>query len=258
MNPFHHISRLLIALAAALLLTAMANVRVKAGTFNFAGTTSGGNTVNGTAVINGAAGSNILTITLTNNQTNMVSAGQGISGLSFQVIDAQGNLINISPVTIITQSGREVKFLGTTTGVDVNGSGDDPMGWGLSNQNPAYLNALGFIGPNGSNPPDELILGTPSGNAPNGVIYADANSSIANSGPHQPFVVQTANFSVTLGVNLPPGFQIVNVQMYFGTNADTLSETPEPATMLLLGSGLIGLAAGIRRKRAIKQKSSKS
>jgi hypothetical protein len=155
----------------------------------------------------------------------------------------------------MTQSGREVKFLGSTTGVDVGGSSaPDAMGWGLSNQNPAYLNALGFTGPNGSNPPDELILGVPTGNAPNGVVYGNANSSIANSGPHQPFVVQSASFSVTLGINLPAGFEIRNVQMYFGTNADTLvTETPEPASMILLGTGLVVIAAGIRCRRKTKR-----
>jgi len=255
MKRFTAFTRFLVTASGALLIVAVANVGARADTFNFTGTTTGGNAVNGSAQINGTAGSNLLTITITNNQTNMVSAGQGISGLSFQIVNSQGVVLNISPVTIMTQSGREVKFLGSTTGVDVGGSSAaDAMGWGLSNQNPAYLNALGFTGPNGSNPPDELILGVPTGNAPNGVVYGNANASIANSGPHQPFVVQSANFSVTLGINLPPGFEIRNVQMYFGTAGDTLvSQTPEPASMILLGTGLFGIAAGIRHRRKTKK-----
>ena len=237
---------------AAVFLIAVAYTSTRAETFTFAGTTSGGNTVNGTTTFSAGASSNLLTIVITNNQQNIVTAGQAISGLSFQVKDAQGNLLNISPVVIMSQTGREVKFMGSQTGVDVNGSGDDALGWGLSNQNPAYLNALGFTGANGSNPPDELILGAPtSTNGSGQVVYSSANDSISNSGPHQPFVVSTATFSVQLALNLPPGFQIVNVQMYFGTNADTLTtQTPEPASMLLLGTGLLGFAAGIRRRYA--------
>ena len=245
--------RLALASMVAVLIIAATNSSVKAETFTFAGTTSGGNTVNGTATFSAGGSSNLLTIVITNNQQNIVTTGQAISGLSFQVKDAQGNLLNISPVVIMSQTGREVKFLGSQTGVDVNGSGDDALGWGLSNQNPAYLNALGFTGANGSNPPDELILGSPTSTNANGqVVYSSANSSISNSGPHQPFVVSTATFSVQVALNLPPGFQIVNVQMYFGTNADTLTtQTPEPASMLLLGTGLLGFAAGVRRRYAM-------
>ncbi|HEV8137819.1 MAG TPA: PEP-CTERM sorting domain-containing protein [Pyrinomonadaceae bacterium] len=242
-----------ILLLVVLVVIGAAETSARAETFTFAGTTSGGNTVNGTATFSAGGSSNLLTIVITNNQQNIVTTGQAISGLSFQVKDAQGNLLNISPVVIMSQTGREVKFLGSQTGVDVNGSGDDALGWGLSNQNPAYLNALGFTGANGTNPPDELILGSPTSTNANGqVVYSSANSSISNSGPHQPFVVSTATFSVQVALNLPPGFQIVNVQMYFGTNADTLTtQTPEPGSMLLLGTGLLGFAADVRRRYAM-------
>ena len=247
--------RLLTPLAAFLIMTA-ASAIVRADTFNFVGTTSSGNAVNGTATFSAGANPNLLTIVITNNQQDIANDAQAISGLSFQVKDAQGNLLNISPVVIMSQAGREVKFMGSQTGVDVNGSSDDAMGWGLSNQNPAYLNALGFTGANGTNPPDELILGAPTSiNGSGQVVYSNANSSISNSGPHQPFVVYTATFSVQVALNLPPGFQIVNVQMYFGTNADTLpTQTPEPDSMLLLSTGLLGLGAGVRPIRKAQEK----
>jgi hypothetical protein len=223
-------------------------------TFDFIGTTSGGAAANGRATIVGSAGSNLLTITLTNNLTNIETVGSAISGFSFQV-SVNGSAINITPVTITSQSGRLVSFNDSTTATDFggNGSGVDPLGWGLSNQNPAYLNALGFTG-SGTNPPDELILGAPT----SGLTWASANGSITQSDPHQPFVDKTATFTVTLGVNLPVGFQFTNVQMYFGTNADTtggnhVTDTPEPASMLLLGTGLMGVAAGLRRRRRARK-----
>ena len=108
MKRFTAFTRFLVTTSAALFLVAVANVGARADTFNFTGTTTGGSAVNGSAQINGTAGSNLLTITITNNQTNMVSVGQGISGLSFQIVNSQGVVLNISPVTILTQSGREV------------------------------------------------------------------------------------------------------------------------------------------------------
>jgi hypothetical protein len=233
-----------IALVAVLALVGVGLAHADTFTINFVGTTIGGSTVNGTAVVTGTVGTNTLTITLTNSIANIVSVGQAISGFSFQVTNSSGTILNIVPVTITLQSGRAIIFSGTTTGTDVGGTATpDTTGWGLTTQNPAYVNALGFTGPNGTNPPDELILGPAT---KSGTIYSSANASITNSGPHQPFVVQTLNLTLTLGIKLPTGFQITNATMYFGTNADTL--VSEPGTLMLLGTGLLGIGGLIRRR----------
>src|SRR5262245_26930948 len=135
--------------------------------------TSDGN-VSATATFH-QSGANLLQITLTN--TGMTrNVGQGISGIQFQirsggvVFNVTGSIQSQNNPLIQVGDGGSVSNLGTLV-----------TGWGLGSAGPSFnLTALGFRG-NGTNPPDELILGT----------LNDPNGSIAGNKPHNPFINQT-------------------------------------------------------------------
>ena len=118
--------------------------------------------------------------------------------------------------------------------------------WLLSSSSGTYfLNGLG------SNGPDETIIGGPDGNN----MYGSANGSIAGNGPHNAFLQEAGVFTITIP-GLPSNATISGVVFQFGTSDDRVNGTgapvPEPTSMLLLSTGLLGIAAGIRRRRAKK------
>jgi hypothetical protein len=199
--------------------------------------------VSATADLSGTAGTNTLTLVLTNTSAGHTSVAQALVGFQFMICDSQGNLLPITVTGISAQSGRAIFFNGSTTATDVGGTAAaDTLGWGLNAT--LGVTALGFTGPNGTNPPDEAILGPPT----SGLNYAGANNSITDTGSHQPFVMQTATFTLTLSGNLPSGFCICpDVTFFFNTDGTPLA-TPEPMSMLLFGSGLLGLGAALRRR----------
>ena len=199
--------------------------------------------VSATATLNGTAGTNTLTLVLTNTSAGHTSVAQALVGFQFTICDSQGNLLPIMVTGISSQTGRAIVFNGSTTATDVGDSGVDALGWGLNAT--LGVTALGFTGPNGSNPPDEAILGP----ATSGLTYTGANNSITDTTSHQPFVMETATFTLTLSGDLPEGFCICpDVTFFFNTNGTPLTNVPEPVSMFLFGSGLIGLGAAVRRR----------
>lgn len=205
-------------------------------------TGAGCSTTNVTGTI--VAGNGTVTITLNNNLTNaqVVSVIQNVSGVYFQVSGYNGGAVSLS-ASNSTQSTNISGGNGTLAGA-VN-----PTGWAGGHSGSTItacvICAFGISSPAG--PDQTLIGGTGSG------AYANANGSINGNGPHNPFLAGTLTLTLVVpGVTVNSTFS--NVVIQFGTTATPpeTQQVPEPASMLLLGSGLLGVAAGFRKRFAKK------
>ncbi len=193
-------------------------------------TESGGNPVSSLATFITGAGT--IDITLTNTLSNPRTVAQNLSDLGFMLSTGQ-------------TSGTLTSSQGLERSIASNGTYSDgsivSTGWALESITSPFsglrLHVLGtLIGP------EHTIIGSPDGDNE----YDDANRSIAGNGPHNPFLAGPVTFSLSIP-GVTENSTITGVFFSYGTEEGNNVRVPEPAALLLLGTGLVGLW-GARKK----------
>jgi hypothetical protein len=209
-------------------------------TFTATGTSSGGETQNASASFLTGAGT--LTITLNNLISNPKSIGQDISGIFFTL----SNGATIGSLT--SSSGKELNVAANghySIGPTVS------TGWALTSSGGGFV--LQVL--NTPEAPEHTIIGTSSNGTYSGGTYSKANSSIAGSGPHNPFLESGATFTLSIS-GVTSSTTTTSVTFGFNTAAgDTLvgiTSVPEPATEVLLLIGAMSTAGFLCCRRSAK------
>ena len=211
------------------------------------GSTTVGGPVDASATF--AITGNTLTVTLQDLLANPTDVAQVLSDLMFSInAPTAGTTLSTSSAQEISIDGSGHATLGAT----------GTTGWTLSSPGSGTL-LLCVICAGGNAPvaPAHLLIG-PAG--PGGV-YTNANGSIANNGPHNPFLNQTASFTIT-SASFTSDTTVTSALFSFGTTPGIEvpgvptfprvppTAVPEPGTLVLLGAAFLGLRASRRRKTA--------
>jgi len=232
-------------IALAMIPVASIGTPAHAGSITYvtpSGSTSGGGPVNAEADFTTAAGS--ITITLKDLQANPTDVAQLLSGLSFTV----GNGGSTTGSAQTGASSQELTVNGNGTfSIGANLTTVAAVGWVYTmTSSTGTLDVLQGPGHAG---PAHLIIGPPGG-----PTYANANGSTAGNGPHNPFLNQSAMFTIT-APNVSADTTITAAIFAFGTTEGAslipgVSTVPEPSALVLglVGLGLVGSIGFYRRR----------
>jgi hypothetical protein len=183
------------------------------------------------ATVDFSLSGNTLTVTLTNTQAGVANAGQLLTDVFFSLSSAGSPTLSSQTGDLITLSSN-----GTVTNL-----GTSALGWGFGAATVGGTSGFELCvicqgGVAAGATPSEGILGP----SPNG------NPSIDGNGPHNPFVNQTATFTLT---GIPTGATADDVVFSFGTTPGNNVSAPEPGALTLLASALIGFGLFLSMKR---------
>jgi hypothetical protein len=198
--------------------------------FTLPGATLDGQPVSARVDFTTSAG--LITVTLVNLQANPTSVVQAISDISFSA----GGLTSTGAGSFLAQAS----YISIANGVSTPAA-DPQLSWQLTNSGGIYhLNKLwGGSGPQTG--PKGLVIGPGP--------YTNANGSISNNKPHNPFADQSVTFSLALA-GITAATVISDVVFSFGTTpgANVGVLVPIPAAVWLFITGLLGLVAIGRRR----------
>jgi hypothetical protein len=221
-----------VALAGLTLESVVAPAHAGSITYFSTSPASNGEPVSANATFTTGAGT--LTITLRDTLANPHDVAQVVSDLSFTV----GNGGSLSGSSLSSSSGQEITI--ASNGTFTLGS-TVSTGWGYT---PGKLDVLGT-----STAPKHLIIGPPG----NGGTYSNANPSIAGNKPHNPFLNQSATFTIT-GSGITSDTTITSATFSYGTTEGAATAggfVPEPGSLVLSASGvgLLGIFGFCRSRR---------